>query len=396
MKILVLDTENTTHEFGNPFSRCNKCCIIPYHLHDGDSFRTGYLNWEYAGHVSRDYIDTLTSLVKDSELIVGFNLKYDLHWLRRYGILEYGQLAQTHIVWDCQLAQFIIRNQQERMPSLNSTCEFWGLGQKLDVVEREYWAKGLDTTDVPLDILSEYGMKDVDLTYQVYLKQQEYLKDKPKLARLIRLSMQDLLVLAEMEWNGLRYDVDESNRRAVSVDSEIQEIDEALKGILGNYPFNFNSNDQLSVILYGGTIKFDKATPYEYVLKTGQKAGQTVTRFNHEVTEVPFPRLAQPSDKSKLKKDGYWSTDDSSLSQLKVTGPAKVVVAHLKRRAELERLVSTYYRGFPKKMSEMDWPEGEVHSNLNQCIVVTGRLSSSNPNQQNIPPIVYELVKTRF
>lgn len=393
MKILTLDTENTTHEYGNPFSIRNKCCIVPYLCVESDSTlsKRGFLPWEYDGPVSSEYINCLSAMVGDCELLIGFNLKYDLHWLRRYGIVAYSKLACR--IWDTQLAQFIIQNQSVRMPSLDGTCEYWSLEKKSKVVEEEYWNKGLDTTDVPMPILSEYGMRDVDLTYQIYLKQQEYLKDKPKLAKLIRIANMDLLVLAEMEWNGLRYDVEESKKRSIMVEKDIAEIDETIKSIVGNYDFNFNSNDQLSCIVYGGTIKFRKAIPYEHTFKT---TGLTKTRFKHEVTEVVFPRLATPSEKSKLKKDGYWSTDESSLTQLRVTGKAKELVSLLLKRAAFERLLSTYYVGFPKKMQEMDWPFGEIHSQLNQTVAITGRLSSSGPNQQNIPPEVYELVRSRY
>lgn len=406
MKILTLDTENSTFQYGNPFSRRNRCCIIPYFLTDGVALsRIGFLPWEYNEPLSVDYINTLSLLVKDADLIIGFNLKYDLHWLRRYGIIEYGALTTpsgkmdgvlNKTLWCTQVAQFIIRNQQERMPSLNSSCEFWGLPQKLDVVEKEYWDKGIDTPDIPLDILSEYGMKDVELTYQLYEKQMEYLKDKPELLRLIQLANQDLLVLAEMEWNGLRYDIDESATRAELMEGELAQIDKNLKGIVGDYNFNFNSGDQLSAILYGGSIKFRVSTPYKHTFKSGQKAGQTVERFTHEDTEVKFPRIVEPMDKFKLDKDGYWSTGEPALKQLKATGKAKEIVRLLLERAKLEQLVKMYYRGWPKKMVEMDWEAGEVHSQLNQCVVVTGRLSSSGPNQQNVPPEVYELVKTRY
>lgn len=362
---------------------------------DATPVRHDVVEWEHRGPVSVDYVRVAESLFSDADLIVGFNLKYDLHWARRCGIITYGVLNKT--LWDVQLAQFIIRHQQEKYPSLNSTCEYWGLPKKLDVVETEYWDKGLDTTDVPYDILCEYGKYDVELTYKCYLKQMEYLQDKPELARLIRIANMDLLVLAEMEWNGLRYDVAESAVRAKDIEREIAELDQSIKGIVGPYDFNFNSNDQLSCLLYGGTVKFSRAIPYEHTFKSGQRAGQTVTRYKHEETEVVFPRLVKPDDRRKLAKDGYWSTDASALSSIKTKNrTAASLIKTLLRRSELERLLSTYYVGFPKKIAEMDWAEGEIHSNLNQCVAVTGRLSSTNPNQQNIPPEVYELVKTRF
>ena len=395
MKRLVIDSENTTFQKGNPFSRRNKCCAIAWLIATDDGIKADVIPWEYGGPVSRDYILVAEELIEDAELLIGFNLKYDLHWLRKCGIIESYSSLNCEL-WDCQLAQFIISNQQMRYPSLNKTCEYWKLEQKLDVVEKEYWALGIDTPDVPWEILSDYAKKDVDLTYEVYQKQQEYLMDKPELLKLIQLSCNDLIVLAEMEWNGLKYDVKESAIRAEKLQKEIKEIDANIKSIVGNYEFNFNSNDHVSVLLYGGIIKFVTSTVYEHTYKSGPKVGLTEPRFRHTKTEIKFPRLVEPLERSELAKSGYWSTDESVLNQLKATGKAKQMIQHLLRRSELERLESTYYRGFPKKILEMDWEEGMIHSQLNQCVAVTGRLSSSGHNQQNIPPEVNELVQTRF
>lgn len=335
----------------------------------------------------------MQELVADSDLIVGFNLKYDLHILRKCGILEYQDLKK---VWDCQAVQFIIQNQQVRFPSLNGAAEYWNLAPKFDLVEKEYWSKGIDTPDIPWKILHEYARGDAVLTYHVYLAQKKYLDQHDKLRQLAALLNQDLVVLAEMEWNGLKYDTEESLKRSEKTKQEIRDIDASIKAIVGNYDFNFSSNDQLSAILYGGTIEFVRHIPYEHTYKSGPRIGLTETRYKHEKTPVTFPPLVKPTKGSELKKLGYFSVEEGVLSQLRCSGPAKQVVGLIIKRKELERLNSTYYEGFPKKMMEMDWPKDELHGQLNQSVVVTGRLSSSSPNIQNMPPEVDELVKTRF
>ena len=395
MKNLVLDTESTTFKKGNPFARRNRCCAISYLVATDDGIKADCFPWEYNAPATADYLLVAEELLDDCELLIGFNLKYDLHVLRKAGIIKvYTDFRKK--LWCCQVAQFIIRNQQERMPSLNSSCAFFGLGQKLDVVEKEYWDKGVDTPDIPWPVLSEYAISDVDLTYKLYLAQQKYLEDKPEVRRLIQLACQDLLILAEMEWNGLRFDTKESAVRAEKIEQELKEIDEVIKSVVGDFPFNFNSNDHCSVILYGGTIKFVESEVYDHVYKSGPKQGLTEPRYKHKRTFVTFPRLVEPKEGTQLAKVGYWSTDESALTQLKASGGAKTVIKAMLRRSELERLVQTYYRGFPKKIAEMDWPEDELHSNLNQSVVITGRLSSSGPNQQNIPPDVGELIRTRY
>src|SRR5690606_27629138 len=82
--------------------------------------------------------------IEDATLLIGFNIKFDLHWLRRYGIRPNDKVR----IWDCQLAEFIITGQQGAYPSLDGCCEKYGLGQKDDRIS-EYWKLGVDTTDIP-------------------------------------------------------------------------------------------------------------------------------------------------------------------------------------------------------------------------------------------------------
>jgi len=325
------------------------------------------------------------------DIVVFFNAKHDLHWLRRYGI----RLPEATRIWCCQLAHFVFSRQQDRYPSLNLVCEKYGLGKKLDVVKTQYWDLGIDTDAVPWDILRDYANQDVELTYQVYLKQQECLKQKQHFAKLLSLSNQDTLVLAEIEWNGLPFDEAAASAKATELEAKLDAIDNSLRESIGEHPINFNSVDHLSCILYGGTIRFKHATAYDHTYKSGPKAGLTEARYKHFQSEVKFPRLVEPINGSELVKDGYWSTDEATLKRVSAKGASTKVIQQVLERSKLERLVSTYLRGFPKKRLEMDWREGTLHSQMNQCVAVTGRLSSSGPNQQNLPPEAYALVNSR-
>ena len=385
--ILSLDTENTIFAKGNPFSDGNKCCVIGYKIDDAP---TVVLKWEYDEPVSQDKLDLIQGLLDKCTLFVAFNAKYDLHWLRKYG------LRLPKKVWCTQVAQFVILNQQEKYPSLNSACAHWGLGQKLNVIEEEYWSKGISTENIPWKLLDEYSRQDVDLTYSLFLKQQEYLRTHPsKKSKLITLLNQDLLILEEMEWNGLLFDTTLANERTIKLSGEIEELDKQLTSIVGNYPINFNSPDHLSCILYGGTIRFKIAEPYEHTYKSGPRAGMTETRYKHSINEVVFPQLVKPLDGSELAKANYWSTDAGTFKKLRPKGKARSIIELMVARSEKDKLVGTYYTGWPKKIAEMKWPSGIVHASLNQCVAVTGRLSSNGPNQQNVPGEVYDCIKTR-
>ena len=387
MSILVIDTENTIFQKGNPFSRRNKCVAVALKK---DDHPPECLMLEYEAPASADTLHNISALTREANLLIGFNLKYDLHWLRRYG------LEVSSPVFCTQLAQFIIENQQRRYPSLEDSCLYWGITGKQNTIKEDYWDKGIDNTEVPWPVLHDRGTSDAELTYQLYLKQTEYLRAHPKMEKLVELANIDLLVLREMEWNGLKFNVEKSRQREEQLSAEIQTIDKNLRFNLGNYNFNFNSSDHLSCILYGGTIVFRERAPYLHRYKTGVKKGTTAMRSAIVEHEVTMPRLIAPIEGSELKKEGYFSTAAPVLAKLRPKQLAKRVIDFLKRRAELEQLVSTYYNGFPEKMLEMDWEPNEIHSQLNQCVAITGRLSSSGPNQQNIPPSVYELVETRY
>jgi DNA polymerase I-like protein with 3'-5' exonuclease and polymerase domains len=106
---------------------------------------------------------TIQSYLDGADTLIGFNIKFDLHWLRRYGF-DYSHCR----IFDCQLAEFILGGQSEPYPSLNKTAERYGLGTKVDVVKTEYWDKGIDTTEIPIEILDEYLTMDLVLTNGVF------------------------------------------------------------------------------------------------------------------------------------------------------------------------------------------------------------------------------------
>lgn len=162
--MLVLDCETTILNRGNPFDYRNRLCYIG--LYDGDDYHL--LDIEYSGVLDKRGLQTVKELVRNSSLIVGFNLKFDLHWIRRYG-LDFSHCA----VWDCQLVEFILNFQSTPYPSLTGVASKYGFGNKFDIVPTEYWNKGIDTPDIPRDILEEYLKQDLWLTYQIYRKQDE-------------------------------------------------------------------------------------------------------------------------------------------------------------------------------------------------------------------------------
>lgn len=385
MDYLVLDVETTTSNKGNPFDETNKLCYVGL-LSNGWS---SLCDIEYSDHAYRGDLASIQTAIDNSTTLVGFNIKFDLHWIKRYGI-NYS----TKRIWDCQLVHFILTGQRESYPSLNDVAKYYGLASKLDIVAGEYWSAGIDTPAIPRDILEEYLQQDLVLTEQVYLKQLEQVNQLPiATQRLISLHNQDLLVLQEMEFNGLIYNEEKSEELANELNEQIRQIDQALFEHHQCSEFNPNSVDHLSAFLYGGSIRLRRKEPCGY-FKSGSRKGEPKDRWVDY--EVVFERLVKPLKGTELAKEGLYSTDEPTLRSLKGSGKAMEIIELLLKRAELDKRVSTYYLGLLKLREKLNWSKGKIHGQLNQCVARTGRLSSSKPNMQNFDGEIKDLFLSRF
>jgi DNA polymerase-1 len=306
--------------------------------------------------------------LSNADTIVGFNLKYDLHVLRKWGVRK----ECFRKVFCTQVAQFILDRQSHSYPSLEGTAATYGIGAKLNKVA-EYWAKGVQTSEIPRDELAEYVLQDVRLTHQIYLKQQQLIK--PSQAALIRLAMLDLLCLEDIEWNGLKYDRSGIEEQSKQIDAEILNIQTQLNLHHSVPNFNWNSSDHLSSLLFGGTIVQEVKVPAGHY-KTGAKAGEV--KYKKEIVEHHLPRMFKPLKKTE---GGKLSTDEDVLIQL---GDSDLIKNILRIKA-LQKLNSTYFKGFLEKADKAFFEPDYIHANFNQVVTRTGRLSSSKPNLQNTP-----------
>jgi DNA polymerase I-like protein with 3'-5' exonuclease and polymerase domains len=345
-----------------------------------------------------DFVSDLKRKAKQAKLLVGFNTKYDLHWARRLGVMPSDGVR----IWDCQIAEFILRGQRGSYPSLNEACARFDIGQKDDKIA-EYWALGIDTPEIPVDELRVYNVLDVDLTYKLYLAQQKAMTDKQK--KLCTVMGLDLLVLAEMEWNGIKLDMELCKQKAKETDIELQKINKELLQFSPTPDINLDSGHQLSCLLYGGGFEIttvDHVT--QEVYKSGKRKGQAWEK-NHYVTRVyDCTPLFQPLKGTKTKlvsKVGeaeypVYQTGEDVLKQLKrPTRQHKRIVELLLKRAELVKLLDTYYGKLPGLLDTQEWGD-MLHGQYNQCVAATGRLSSSAPNMQNFSGDVDQLLVSRF
>lgn len=320
---------------------------------------------------------------------VGANIKFDLHWFRRMGV------APPSRIWDISYAQFVIWRMKKPYVSLNDCLLEFGYPPKLDVVKTEYWEKGIDTDQVPLEILKEYLEGDLTKTEQVYLAQLNYLADKPQLLKLIKLGMEDILFTAEMEWNGLRYNLEASLHEGRKSEQKITEIDADLNARVGtNVPINWDSNDHCSAALFGGIYKEDYREVYYQTLVSGE----IKRKERWAVREVQLPALVEPLKEHALKKEGYYATNVDALTKAykRANKKTKEIINLLLTRAKIEKLKSSYLEGIPKLYNAMGWVNGYIHGQFNHMVAATGRLASAKPNQQNIPEEARGYLESRF
>ena len=373
MQILSLDVETTTYNKGSPHDPRNKLVCFSFAL---KSISDATI-WDDQGKLD------VQEMVNDADLVVGFNFKFDSHWLIKEGI----DLSKVKI-WDVQIAEFILSNQTNRFPSLNETCIKYGIPVKEDVVKTQYWDKGIQTDEIPWEILRSYAAHDADITLQCYHAQIKLMT--PAQMKLCQLQCQDMMILREMEANGLPFDEELCHVRAEEMDDKISEINTQLRSIYPSVPINFNSVDHLSAFLYGGTVNEDGKEHIGF-FKTGIKAGQP--KYKNIVIEHKLPRLYQPLKGSEMAKEGNFATDEGTMRKLK---GKKGVIDKLLELSKLEKLNGTYYRGLVKLREEMNWEKGILHGQFNQTTAISGRLSSSKPNLQNFATELQDIFISRY
>ena len=394
MKALVFDTETTTHLKGVPFSKYNKLVVVGWKcLWKNEGFKYAYVSdlWE-------PFFDDLCECTH----IVGFNLKFDLNWLRSLGS-QFVEVFQSNRLWDCQLAEYILSRQKWVYPSLDESCEKRGGPKKIDVVREEYWEKGINTDAIPRDVLTNYLKGDVECTEWLYQQQTKDFQDKPRMFRIFHLSCDDLKVLEEMQANGIKIDTELCVTRVDEVKARIANCNAGLLVYANGVDVNFDSGDHLSAILFGGKIAVEEKVLVG-LYKTGARAGEP--KYTNQTRYVDFPRLFEPREEwevAKTKKltdaeinvDDKWRiyfTNDDVLSSLR---DRVGIVRLLKERAKWVKILE-YYVKLPKMIDEKGWAPNMIHGNFNQVVTRTGRASSSDPNLQNFAGEIQDVFITRY
>ena len=378
----VIDTETSIIDKGHPFNPKANLVVTGIMPCDKDWNQTERTIYIY----NNNYLEKILSEFK---VILLHNAKFDLHHIRRVTGLCFDGLH----IRDSQYAEFLLTNQTQVMPSLDSIALKYLNEQKLDIVKTEFWNKGIDTDSIPRNILESYLEKDLDLTRRCYKIQEKLLREQEKLA-LYKLGCADLKVLADMEYNGIYYDKETSLKKATELDEKLNSLRKNISSYATIPDFNINSGDHLSLLLYGGVYRYDVKFPIE-VYKTGKNVGEP--RYKILEQTIDCLRLVDPPDRSELKKEGFFSTDEGTLLSIKTKDKKiKQLIQDILSYSKIEKLKGTYYLGIPKLMETKGWTNNILHGQLNQCVARTGRLSSSQPNQQNFDPAAKQLCRSRY
>jgi len=265
---------------------------------------------------------------------VGQNLKYDIKVLNRYGIEIKGKL------FDTMIAHYLINpDMRHNMDVLAETY----LKYSPKSIETLIGKKGKgqkSMRDVELELIKEYAAEDADVTYQLKQTFEPVLAQTKTRALFDQIEVPLVPVLADMESEGIRLDVEFLKSLSEELDKDIKALEMRIYEAAG-HSFNLASPKQL------GEILFDK-------LKIG-------------------------GAKQKKTKTGQYATGEEVLSLFAKEHP---IVKDILDWRQLVKLQNTYVQALPL---QVDAKTQRVHTDYMQAVAATGRLSSNNPNLQNIP-----------
>ena len=273
--------------------------------------------------------------VYESEHIlkIGQNVKYDLEVLANYGIELKGEM------FDTMIAHYLL--QPELRHNMDYMAEVY-LNYQTIHIDELIGPRGKNQKsmrDVPPADVCEYASEDADITLQLYNALEPKLKESDLYPLFRDVEMPLVRVLAEMEMNGVLIDTNALKETSVAFTERMLELERKIYEEAGE-EFNISSPRQV------GDILFEK-------LKIVEKAKKT--------------------------KTGQYVTSEEVLQQLKNKAP---IVSNILAYRGLKKLLGTYVDALPKLINPRT---GHIHTSFNQTVTATGRLSSSDPNLQNIP-----------
>lgn len=269
----------------------------------------------------------------ESKILIGQNIKYDYHILKNYNISIKNKL------WDTMVAHFLI--QPDMRHNMDVLAETY-LNYSPVSIETLIGKRGknqLNMRDVPVEQIKDYAAEDADVTFQLKDKFVPKLKETETEKLFTEVEVPLINVLADMEREGINLDVKGLKDFSAQLAEDITKVDEEIQQLAGT-KFNISSPKQVGEILF------------EYL----------------KIVDNP-----------KKTKTGQYATSEDILAKLEGKHP---IISKILDYRELVKLKSTYVDALPDLVSTVTH---RIHTSFNQVVAVTGRLSSDNPNLQNIP-----------
>ena len=307
------------------------CTIVGVAL-AAEPYNAYYIPLNQANRAER--IDALRSLFEDAKVAkIGQNIKFDIMVWRRAGVELCGAR------YDTMLLHYIIDS--EARHSLDFIAEQY-LGTTLTDVESIIGkgAKQLTMDLVATERVAEYAMERVYATYRIKDMLYEHVAELAMTELYHRVEEPMIDVLADMELTGVRVDCEALARYGVELNDHLARLEKEICDMADEPMLNINSSRQLGEVLFG---------------------------------------KLRITDKPKMTKTKQYSTDEEYL-----TGFAKEfpIVSKILEYRGVKKLLSTYVEALPKLVNSTT---DRIHTSYNQAVTATGRLSSTNPNLQNIP-----------
>lgn len=281
-----------------------------------------------------EIIREFRSFFQNDQIIkIGQNIKFDLLMLSMYEIQLNGPL------FDTMIAHYVL--QPELRHGMDYLAEVY-LNYKTIHYDELIGGKGRKhqtLRDVELNLLKDYACEDADITFRLYEILENKIKENNLEQLFYEIEMPLMKVLAQMESNGVRIDSEALRHSSFILTEEMNKLEKEILRIVG--------------------VSFNVSSPAQ-------------------VGEVLFEKL-QLDTKAKKTKTGQYSTSEDILEKLRGKHP---VVGMILDYRGLKKLLSTYIDALPQLINSKT---GKVHTSFNQTVTATGRLSSTNPNLQNIP-----------
>ncbi|WP_293525581.1 DNA polymerase I [Prevotella sp.] len=325
-RILSLDTETTSI---NPVDA--ELVGLSFAVEKGKAF---YVAIPAEREKAQTIVNIFKPLYESTEILkIGQNIKYDMEVLMNYGV----RLAAP--MFDTMIAHYVLQPEQKHnMDILAETL----LGYQTVHIDELIGPKGKGQKNMrdlsPADIC-DYAAEDADVTLRLYNVLKPRLKEAGVDDLFYNIEMPLVPVLAEMEMNGVRLDTKALAETSRTLTDRMKQIEQNIYKLAG-HEFNIASPKQVGEVLFG------------------------------EMKIV---------DKPKKTKTGQFVTSEEVLQQLRSKAP---IVDDILAHRGLKKLLGTYVDALPKLINPHT---GHIHTSFNQAVTATGRLSSSDPNLQNIP-----------